>query len=303
MTDAFSITAGARYFENESTLEGVVGWGPNLYGLNDTPVDADYKDDDTIFKLNATWRINDDFMIYATLSEGYRPGGLNRDPGLISIGEFEYQPDILTNLEFGWKSDLADGRVRWNGAIYRADWEDIQYTIYQFSLSPCCGSVYNLADAVILGLETDITAMLTDNWTLSAAMALNNGETDGDFILPSGLLAVPDGTELPNVPDIKANVSTRYDFQMGGMDAYWQIVYSYTGESYNEIRPGSRVKQDSYGILNLRAGIDKESWGVDLFVNNATDEVAQIYVSPRPYEPSTTTNRPMTYGAKLWTRF
>ena len=74
-------------------------------------------------------------------------------------------------------------------------------------------------------------------------------------------------------------------------------------ESWNEIRPDSRVNQDSFGILNLRAGINKDSWGLDAFINNATDEVAQIYVSPRPYEPSTTTNRPMTYGVKLWTRF
>jgi len=303
ITDAFSVTAGARYFENDSKLVGVVGWGPSLFGVNDTSVDAKYNDDDTIFKLNATWRINDDFMVYGTVSEGYRPGGLNRDPGLIPIGEFEYDPDKLTNYEIGWKSTLADGRVRWNGAFYTADWEDVQYTIYQFSLSSCCGNVYNLADAKISGLETDITAVLTDKWTISAALALNSGETKGDFTLPGGLLAVPDGTELPNVPDVKGNVSTRYTFEMGSFETYWQIVYSYTGESWNEIRPVNRVKQDSYGILNLRAGIAKETWGIDAFVNNATDEVAQLYVSPRPYEPSTTTNRPMTYGLKLWTRF
>ena len=77
----------------------------------------------------------------------------------------------------------------------------------------------------------------------------------------------------------------------------------YTGESFNEIRPDQRSPQDSYNILNLRAGIGKGNWGVDAFVNNATDEVADIYVSARPYEPSTTTNRPLSYGLKYWNRF
>ena len=76
-----------------------------------------------------------------------------------------------------------------------------------------------------------------------------------------------------------------------------------SGDSFNEIRPDVRSPQDAYILLNLRAGIRKGEWGIDAFVNNATDEVADIYVAPRPYEPSITTNRPLTFGATYWTRF
>ena len=303
LNDAWSVTGGLRYFENDSKLAGVVGWGPVLFGNADTSVDATYSDSDSIYKFNVTWRVNDDVMLYFTTSEGYRPGGLNRDPGLIAIGEFEYIPDVLTNYEIGWKTTLAGGRVRLNGAVFTADWEDVQYTIYDFSLSRCCGTTYNLADATISGLEVDVTALLTDQWTLSAAVAFNSGETDGDFVLPNGFLPVPDGTELPNVPDVKANIWTRYEFDVGQFGAYWQLAWTYTDGSYNEIRPDRRSPQDSYSILNLRAGINKGSWGVDGFINNVTDETADIYVSPRPYEPSTTTNRPLSYGLKYWVRF
>ena len=64
-----------------------------------------------------------------------------------------------------------------------------------------------------------------------------------------------------------------------------------------------RREQDSYSNVNIRAGIDQESWGVDLYVNNVTDEVAELYVQARPYEQSITTNRPRTVGAKFWMRF
>jgi len=304
ISDQLTATLGARFFENDSNLSGVVGWGPVVFGyVADTAVDAKYSDDDSILKINVAWQMNEDAMLYFTASEGYRPGGLNRDPGLAQYGAATYTPDVLTNYEIGWKTTLKDGRIRLNGAAYVSDWESVQYTIYNFGLSRCCGSVYNLGNAEIQGVEVDVTALLSDRWTISAAVAFNDGKTKGDFTLINGLLAVPDGTELPNVPDVKANIWTRYGFDLGDMDAYVQAAWSYTGESFNEIRPIARSPQSAYNYLNLRAGIDEETWGVDLYVRNATDEVAQLYVSPRPYEPSTTTNRPRTVGIKYWGRF
>ena len=114
---------------------------------------------------------------------------------------------------------------------------------------------------------------------------------------------VPKGTELPNVPEWKGNVSSRYEFNVSDYNAYWQLTYSYSGKSFNEIRPSRRSPQSSYGIANLRFGVDQGDWGIDAWVNNLTDEVAQLYVSARPYEPTTTTNRPRTFGAKYWKRF
>jgi hypothetical protein len=120
---------------------------------------------------------------------------------------------------------------------------------------------------------------------------------------------------LPNVPDFKGNFVARYNFNIGDMGAYAQISYSYTGSSRSAIRPQKTPAelrwpsdlrnhpQDSFGIGNIRAGIDKESWGVDLFVNNFTDEAADFFVHPRTYEYSVVTNRPMHYGAKVWMRF
>ena len=323
-TDTLSGTIGARWFDEEASLNGVVGWGPYAFeGTgNFPPGDPTWLDtfvgltdstSDTIFKVNLTWNVSDDAMLYVTWSEGYRPGGINRDPALAAAGAQTWVPDFLTNYEIGWKSTLAGGRVRLNGAAYFMDWDDIQYTVYNGQLSFCCGSTYNLSTAEIKGLEADITILASDAFTLTAAVSFNDAETTGDFVLPNGLLSVPSGTPLPNVPDFKGSFVARYDFNIGEMGAYAQISYSYTGSSISEItQPDTRARysfdqgvwpQDSYGIANLRAGIDRESWGVDVFVDNLTDEVAEYYVHPRPYAPSTVTNRPMSYGAKVWMRF
>jgi iron complex outermembrane receptor protein len=306
-TESFSGTLGIRYFDEDHKVSGVVGWGPGVFcpdtpDCRDTNVDSKTGTSDTVFKGNLSWRINDDAMVYVTYSEGYRPGGLNRDPGLPSEA-LEWIPDKLKNYEFGWKTTWAGGRVRWNGAAYIMKWDDIQYTVYSFALSACCGNVYNLSTAKVKGFESDISILASENFTLSAAVAYNDGNTTDDFILPSGLLSVPDGTELPNVPQWKGNIIGRYDFSLGDMPAYAQLLWSYNGSSWSEIVPETRFKQSSYNIANFRTGIMKDTWGVDLYVNNLTDEVAEIYVHPRNYEPTVVTNRPRSYGLRYWMRF
>jgi outer membrane receptor protein involved in Fe transport len=304
-SESFSGTFGLRYFDEDHEVAGVVGWGPGVFcpdtpDCRDTNADSKVGTSDTVFKGNLTWRMSDDALLYVTYSEGYRPGGLNRDPGLPSQ---EWIPDILSNYEFGWKTTLANGRVRWNGAAYFMDWEDVQYTVYNFSLSACCGNVYNLSTAEVKGLETDISILASEAWTISAALAYNKGKTTDDFILPSGLLSVPEGTELPNTPEWKGNIIARYEFDIGDFPSYAQLSWNYNGSSWSEIVPASRFPQDSYSLANFRTGISKQTWGVDLFINNLTDEVAQIYVQPRNYEPTVVTNRPRSYGLRYWMRF
>jgi outer membrane receptor protein involved in Fe transport len=325
-TDSLSGTIGARWFDEEASLSGVVGWGPYAFDGAFYPGDPDFFENfvnsttsgsDTIFKANLTWNVSDDAMLFFTWSEGYRPGGINREPALPPEA-IAWEPDFLTNWEVGWKTTFADGRVRLNGAAYFMDWENIQYTVYDASLSFCCGNVYNLSTAEVTGLEADITVLASDALSFSASVSFNSAETTADFVLPVGAgdpLSVPNGSPLPNVPDFKGNLVARYNFNIGDMGAYAQIAYSYTGDSRSAIRPTKtpsqfrfpgdlrNYQQDSFSIANFRAGIDKESWGVDVFVNNLTDESAEFFVHPRNYEPTVVTNRPRSYGAKLWMRF
>ena len=75
------------------------------------------KDDGFTYRFNAHWKPRDSLMFYATWSNGFRPGGINRQPL-----RRPYEPDFLVNYELGWKTTF--GPVRWNGAIYHQDWEN-----------------------------------------------------------------------------------------------------------------------------------------------------------------------------------
>ena len=87
-------------------------------------LDKAIEEEDVVPKFNVTYDLTDDAMVYATYSEGYRPGGINRRGSLPP-----YQSDYLKNYEFGWKLTLADGAVRWNGAAYIQEWTNFQFSI------------------------------------------------------------------------------------------------------------------------------------------------------------------------------
>jgi outer membrane receptor protein involved in Fe transport len=94
---------------------------------------------------------------------------------------------------------------------------------------------------------------------------------------------------------------------VGNLPLYFQAAVSYTGESWNELEVATRIKQDAYTLVNLSTGIEKDNWSLDLFINNATDERAQIDI----YEPSyptlidsrTITNRPRSIGIRFGQKF
>ncbi len=59
-------------------------------------------------------------MIYATWSQGFRPGGINR------VGSLPpYKADYLDNYEFGWKTEWLDHHLLWNGAVFQRKLEGL----------------------------------------------------------------------------------------------------------------------------------------------------------------------------------
>jgi iron complex outermembrane receptor protein len=304
ITDSLRATVGARHYDSTNKLEGYTGWGQTNYNPNfGFDVDSKTEDDDEIYKFNVTWDVTQDAMVYATYSEGYRVGGLNRDP---NVTPATYAPDKLTNYELGWKTTWLEGRLRFNGAAYYSEWDDMQFTIYDFALSPV-GNTYNVGEAEIKGAEMDFSYLMFDSFTLSGAMAYNDGETTQDFILQTRTgevdFNVPDGTDLPNVPEFKYTLNGRYEFTLASLDSYAQLTYTYTDESWNDISPDDRVKQDEFKNLNLRTGFNTGAWGVELYATNLTDENDNISVGNRSYYDTATPQRPRTVGVRFNMRF
>ena len=75
-------------------------------------------------RVNLTYKFTEEAMVYATYSEGFRPGGINRRGTLPP-----YEADWLTNYELGWKTTWFDNRLRFNGAVFIQKWDDFQFSL------------------------------------------------------------------------------------------------------------------------------------------------------------------------------
>jgi outer membrane receptor protein involved in Fe transport len=320
LTQSITLTGGLRAFKAENSLVGFFGFAEGysgnygealcfseaqFRGAPCTNLDDDVDESGTVPKASVTWRIDDQRMVYATYSEGFRPGGINRN-GTVP----PYDSDRLENYEIGWKTSWAGNRLRLNGAIFREDWDDIQ-----FSFLPPSGAgltvIRNAGAARIKGLEMDLALAATDALTLSSGISLLDTELTEDY-QPSPDQSASKGDELPLSPKVKANVTARYEFSVGALDSFVQGAAVYQGSSWSDLLAEDRAvmgKLDSYVITDLSAGFRKDSYTFELYLNNAFDERAEIYkfavcaTDVCGVNPYTFTNKPRTFGVKFGQEF
>lgn len=317
ITDQLSATLGGRWFETDDVLSGFVGSrfscfdpadGNRIGNGTGTSTECggglEAQLDDFTWKGNLTYRFNDDVMVYFTYSEGFRPGGINREPSPV-IPQV-YEPDFIKNYEIGWKTTFADGRARFNGAAYIMDWDALQLTRFDVeSFGSLLGLTANTGGADIAGIEGDIQWAVSDSWTLSGGFSYNQAELAEDFFVGSTdtTPVAPDGTDLPFTPDLKYTAISRNEFTLGGNDAYFQAAWSWTDDSFNGLFIADRIQQDSYGILNLSGGVTVGDMQFDLYINNATDENAELTRYNRGGDQRVVANRPLSVGLRMSMRF
>ena len=320
-TDKLTGTAGIRYFDYENSLKGFFGFNENYFedygtaqcdsseqynGSPCTNLDDRVDDSGTVPKFNLTYRFDDAKLIYATYSEGFRPGGVNRNDGT------SYEPDYLANYEFGWKTTWADGRLRVNGAIFHENWDDIQYA-YLPPEGVGLTVIRNVGEADIDGIEMDV------GWAPIDALMLTGGITWIDAKLAKDYQPDPDeppeafkGDQLPVTPDLKANLTGRYRFALGTFDSYAQAAVVYNGSSYADLTRADRAytgEQPSYTIVDLSFGVSKDTYSIDFFLKNAFDERARTttYVSCTTsicgVNPYYVPNMPRTFGVRFTQEF
>lgn len=323
ITDRLTGTIGTRIFHTENSLEGFFGFSEDFkafYGLApDYPgegplscigpptvdgapcndLNKSTEEDGELYRANLEYQIDDNRMVYLTYSEGFRPGGINRRGTLPP-----YESDYLNNYEFGWKTDWADGRLRWNGAIFHEVWEGFQFA---FLGGNGLTEIQNAGDAEIDGLETDIQWVPIDGLTITAA------GTWLDTELTSAVIGdTVAGSPLPVAPDVKFDLTGRYEFPIGSWEAFVQGGASYVGDRSIDIRQteaGLIGELDSYWTVDISAGVEREGWRLTAFVDNLFDErgvtarYTECSIATCSGEPYDVVTRPLTAGVRVGRRF
>jgi iron complex outermembrane receptor protein len=328
ITDRWDLTGGARYFDQKMDKSYFV----ELPRYNPTPDGVSHPNShekDWVPKVSLAFNATDNNMFYALYSEGFRPGGTNRDRGDPFFPN-QYDSDKLKNFEIGTKNTLANGRVRLNATYFNMKWEDYQLEVVDPSSRLCgsenappepnCGQpwqkvVANVGNAKSQGVEVQFDWAATDSFTLGANATWLDAKLKDDVEI--GIL-VPAGSRLPLSPKFKGSMYAQYDWDVdwfGGSNTWLRLQWSYTGNMLNQVEPltiddgpAPQIKQPSYNIGDLRWGLDHGQWSMQLYINNLTDERAVLFANPYEMDyffgrSRVTVNRPRQFGIRWIQRF
>jgi iron complex outermembrane receptor protein len=194
--------------------------------------------DGVIGKLSLSWTPNQNQLWFVTLSEGFRPGLLNRPGGAAGPGgftvPFALDTDDVTNYELGWKLDLLDQSLRFNGSLFFVDIERLQTTIFDPSITNLFFSD-NAANAEVTGLEgsVDWAPAALPGLVVTGSFSLLDTEIT-EVITPTD--DVRKGDSLAFAPEFQGTLRARYTWDLAnGMRAHVMPHLAYSDESFSDI--------------------------------------------------------------------
>ncbi|GAC20652.1 TonB-dependent receptor [Paraglaciecola arctica] len=284
----FSITGGLRYFNWEQNIEFYQS------GLFNGEANSDERPKGSVDgfnpKLNVSYHLNRDNLVYAQAAKGFRYGGIN---GAVPVSvcadelaEVErdggdtrfFDPDEIWNYEVGVKGSDSKGTISYNATYFHINWTDMQ-TSRSFE----CGFGFkeNVGDATSKGIELEVTVKPIEGLTLSAGGAYINTSLDAD--VPN--LGAQKGDAAPFVPETSFTASAEYSMQLNeNIEGFGWMNLQYTDDRFTEFSKENENyrKMDAYTLANLRLGVRFSGYEISLFANNLLDDDGVVRAIDRP---------------------
>ncbi len=303
-TEHWTLTAGLRWFDHTRERDYFIQTpNGNVTALLPT---AEETTSDITKKLSVQYNFNENAMVYALFSDGFRAGGRNvvRQGTVLPAS---YEPDFLDNYEVGFKSRSAGGKYILNLTAFRMEWND--YQIEVVDPGPLFATlVANVGDAEIDGMSLDFSAFLFDSLDFGLNLQLLDPKTKAD----SPQLGLTPGARLPFAAEEKGSVWLEYTHprEFAGGNFYARYQWSYMGNTLNGL-PGVDLDgsitpantQPAYQVADAKIGFSARDWEVYAYVDNLTNERAVLFDQQSAPPGNITVNWPRTWGlgfSKSW---
>jgi outer membrane receptor protein involved in Fe transport len=319
ITDAWTAVAGLRYFTE--TLNGVQTQTHPFGGFPGAPnlvpvLDPEQTFNKVTWKINSSYKFNEELLGYGTISTGFRSGGLNAVSEPFEPIPAAYSPDSLTNFELGAKGRVFGGLFDYQADVYFIKWDNIQ--VQETTADAAFVYQGNAGTAHVKGVEFEFTAHPLQY--LSATFAgsyqdayLVQGASPAQYELNKTLGRTGDG--IPNVPRFQANFGLNYRRPiMNGWEGMAATDLSYRGRENSYFSSAvlsvgpplvyENVPLSPYSLVNLRLGVIKDLWSVTAFARNLTNKRAQVSAINSSQDPDALlTVRPRTIGLTATRKF
>ncbi len=281
-----------RYTEEEKTASDATG-------------EFSFEDDYFTPRVSLDYRLNDNSLIYASYAEGTKSGGIN--PAVNRNAFFQFVPlldeerffgaDENKTYEIGTRNTFFDRRLAINATLFLVDWTDLQVSVAAEGAGPTTQVITaNLGSAESKGLEFDMSYVISESWKFNAGLAVIDASYDSGTIsqriVRAGLCddivcnsnGDIGGNDLPRSSDTQWNVGLQYDATFAGNTDFY-IRADLAGQSDQFVAEINTATIESRTLLNMRAGLSREHWELELWVKNLTDEeyVSNAFYIPSPF--------------------
>jgi iron complex outermembrane receptor protein len=294
-TEALSFTGGLRYTKDSkdytyfrSNPDGSVpnpancAPGPDWYanpncllaGIYD--ITGSFRGDRTDWRIVGDYRFTPNFLAYASVSTGFKGGGVNPRPFFVTQ-RLPFDPETLTTYEAGFKSDILDRRVRVNGAVFLNKYKDIQLgkqvcpESEPYPAQPCLRPD-NIGAADVKGAELEITARPVDGITIDGSISVLDFEYTTAVDPATGFLVntgIDPDNITPYTPELAYSVGGQYDHSLSSGTLSFRLDGSYQGKLYTNAENTDFGKIDGRFLANARITYSRnETWKMALEVQN-----------------------------------
>jgi iron complex outermembrane recepter protein len=308
VTERMTLTAGGRFydFEEDRTISS-----GGLFANGDSNVKDTTSSDGFSPRVLVSYDATDAITLNAQASQGFRLGGVN-DPLNVPLctpqdqsifGGFQsYGDEKLWNYEAGMKA--LTGNVTFNAAAFYTDIQDLQVTLDAGSCSSRI--VFNVEKAHTAGLEAELGWSPMDGLDLSFAASVLEAKFDSTVRDGTGAIigGIEDGNRLPSVPELQLSAAGTYRWSPSWVDGDVFVSGSvqHIGDRYTQ--PSDQLATqglpattglalgaltglesprdlvdlnlDAYTTLNISTGLEFDTWSVTAYINNVTDEDAEL---------------------------
>lgn len=215
LSEQLTMTVGGRYIDEEKQAKGCEPQG--TCGKVDATTSAAWNEFTP--KVALSLQANDDLMLYVLYSEGFRSGGFSGRWSNEFTLTTPYQPENVSNTEFGLKSEWMDNTLRVNLTVFDLEVKNKQFDASVSDPTSATGQgtvVSNVGIMEASGVELEIVKLLGENFTLD----VNIGTLDAEYtdftanVLGTGL---QDYTYLSplRAPDLTYTFGLNYDAPLG----------------------------------------------------------------------------------------
>ncbi len=322
---ALTLTLGVRFYSMDTYEKGSANSGYGCRYVVDCSNGPFNKNLDALHlqktftgntkKINLSFKPMDEVLLYATYSEGFRPGGFNRGQGVIPqssplYGKFEvpqfFDTDGLKNKELGWKTTWLNRHLEFNGAVYQEDWSHVLFTQFDPRIYGNLVFTSNGPSYRVRGLEQELTARIGAHLTITESASWNSSsQVNSPFLIGNDGLPVilyPTtglGSRLAQSPPFQGNIRARYAFPWQRHDAYVQLAAQHAAHSLASVTVPLNYDLKGYNTLDAALGYNTDHWSLELYGENLQDTRAELYKDPDNGPLVTTTNRPRTIGLRV----